>query len=96
MLSDNEHYSLLEKLDNEDGEWWGSYTDAITEDDGWEMSDAAVLAIAYLVESGCLTYEEVAEVTQVFKRCSEWDIGQTTFVERVMKDADKVRERRGF
>lgn len=59
MLSDNTHYSLLEKLDDEEGEWWGSYTEALTEDDDWEMSDVAVLAIAYLVESGCLTYEDV-------------------------------------
>ena len=85
MLSDNEHYGLLKKLDHEEGEWWESYTNALTEDDDWEGSDAAVLAIAYLVESGYLTYEEVTEVTKAFKRCSDWDIGKTTFIERVMK-----------
>ncbi|MCD5603273.1 hypothetical protein LOB97_00185 [Lactobacillus delbrueckii subsp. lactis] len=57
MLSDNEHYPLLEKLDDEEGEWWGSYTCAITENDSWDMEDAAVLVIAYLVESGCLKSE---------------------------------------
>lgn len=61
MLSDNEHYSLLEKLDDEEGKWWGSYTCAITEDDSWDMEDAAVLAIAYLVESGRLTYKDIAK-----------------------------------
>jgi hypothetical protein len=96
MLSDNTHYSLLEKLDDESGEWWSSYTCAITEDDDWDEDDAAVLAIAYLVESGCLTCEEVAKATLALSRCSEWDIGRVTFIERVMKDADKVRERRGF
>ena len=96
MLSNNEHYGLLKKLDDEEGEWWGSYTAALTEDDDWEMEDAAVLAIAYLIESGCLTYEEVAEVAKVFKRCSEWDIGKECFIGRVIKDANKVRERGGF
>jgi hypothetical protein len=94
MLSDNEHYShysLLEKLDDESGEWWTSYTEALTEDDSWDEDDADVLAIAYLVESGCLTYEDVAKATQVLKRCSGWDIGKETFIERVMKDADAVR-----
>lgn len=85
MLSDNEHYGLLEKLDDEEGEWWESYTNALTEDDDWERSDAAVLAIAYLVENGYLTYEEVTEVTKAFKRCSNWDIGKAAFIERVMK-----------
>lgn len=94
MLSDNQHYShysLLEKLDDESGEWWSSYTCAITEDDDWDEDDAAVLAIAYLVESGCLTCEEVAKATQALARCSEWDIGRATFIERVMKNADAVR-----
>lgn len=91
MLSDNTHYSLLEKLDNEDGKWWGSYTEALTEDDYWEESDEAVLAIAYLVESGRLTYEDVEKATQALARCSEWDIGRVTFIERVMKDASAVR-----
>lgn len=91
MLSDNKHYPLLEKLDDEEGEWWGSYTCAITENDSWDMEDAAVLAIAYLVESGCLTCEEVAKATQALARCSEWDIGKTTFIERVMKDASAAR-----
>lgn len=92
MLSDNKHYPLLEKLDDEEGKWWLSYTCAITEeDDGWEMEDAAVLAIAYLVESGYITYEEVAKATQALARCSEWDIGKTTFIERVMKDASAAR-----
>lgn len=91
MLSDNKHYPLLEKLDDEEGEWWESYTCAITEDDDWEMEDAAVLAIAYLVESGYITYEEVAKATQALARCSEWDIGKTTFIERVMKDASAAR-----
>lgn len=99
MLSDNEHYShysLLEKLDDEEGEWWLRYTRAITEDDIWEMGDAAVLAIAYLVVSGHLTCEEVAEATQALARCSEWGIGKATFIERVMKDADAVRAKGGF
>jgi hypothetical protein len=91
MLSDNKHYPLLEKLDDEEGKRWGSYTCAITEDDSWDMEDAAVLAIAYLVESGYLTCEEVAKATQALTRCSEWDIGQATFIERVMKDASAVR-----
>ena len=94
MLSNIEHYShysLLEKLDDESGAWWSSYTCAITEDDDWDMEDAAVLAIAYLVESGCLTCEEVTKATQVLARCSEWDIGKETFIERVMKNADAVR-----
>lgn len=94
MISDNEyysHYSLLEKLEDEDGEWWTSYTEAITEDDSWEMGDEAVLAIAYLVESGHLTYEEVDEATKALKRCSDWDIGKATFIERVMKDAARER-----
>lgn len=96
MLSDNTHYSLLEKLDDESRSWWSSYTKAVAEDDIWDTDDAAMLVIAYLVESGCLTYKEVAKVTQVFKRCSEWDIGMVTFIERVMKDAGKVREREDF
>lgn len=96
MLSNNEHYGLLEKLDGEEGEWWGSYTEALTEDDDWEMEDAAVLAIAYLVESGRLTYKDVAKATQVLKQCSSWDIGKAAFIERVMKDADEVRARGGF
>lgn len=91
MLSDNKHYPLLEKLDDEEGEWWGSYTCAITENDSWDMEDAAVLAIAYLVESGCLTCEEVAKATQALARCSEWDIGKATFIERVLKYASVVR-----
>ena len=96
MLSDNEqHYGLLEKLDDEEGEWWGSYTNALTEDDDWEGSDAAVLAIAYLVESGCLTYKDVAKATQALERCAEWEIGKTAFIERVMKDADAAKERGG-
>lgn len=61
MLSDNKHYPLLEKLDDEEGKWWGSYICAITEDDSWDMEDAAVLAIAYLVESGRLTYKDIAK-----------------------------------
>ncbi len=91
MLSDNKHYPLLEKLDDESGEWWTSYTEAFTEDDDWDEDDAAVLAIAYLVESGCLTCEEVAKATQALKRCSGWDIGKETFIERVLKDASVVR-----
>ncbi|ADQ61259.1 hypothetical protein LOB55_03705 [Lactobacillus delbrueckii subsp. lactis] len=91
MLSDNKHYPLLEKLDDEEGEWWGSYTCAITEDDSWDMGDAAVLAIAYLVESGYLTYEEVVKATQALDKCSDWGIGKATFIERVMKDASAVR-----
>ena len=78
MLSDNKRYSnyrLLEKLDDESGEWWTNYTEAFTEDDDWDEDDAAVLAIAYLVESGCLTCEEVTKATLALARCSEWDIG---------------------
>lgn len=99
MISDNEHYShysLLEKLDDEAGEWWGSYTEALNEDDSWDEDDAAVLAIAYLVESGRLTYKDVAKATRALKRCSSWDIGKAAFIERVMKDADKVRAKGGF
>lgn len=92
MISDSAYYHLIDKVEDEDGEWWGSYTEAITEDDSWELGDEAVLAIAYLVESGCLTYEDVTKATQALKRCSDWDIGKATFIERVMKDADKVRE----
>ncbi len=92
MLSDNEHYSLLEKLDDESGEWWTSYTEAFTEDDSWDEDDAAVLAIAYLVKSGCLTYEELTEATKVLDECSDWGIGKVTFIERVMKHADAVRK----
>jgi hypothetical protein len=94
MLSNIEHYShysLLEKLDDESGEWWSSYTCAITENDDWDVEDAAVLVIAYLVESGCLTCEEVTKATLALARCSEWDIGKETFIERVMKNADAVR-----
>ncbi len=91
MLSDNEYYSLLEKLDDEEGKWWSSYTCAITEDDSWEMEDAAVLAIAYLVASGHLTCGELAEATKALEKCSDWDIGKATFIERVMKDASAVR-----
>ena len=91
MLSDNTHCSLLEKLDDESCGWWDSYTEAITENDSWELDDAAVLAIAYLVESGCLTYEDVTKTTQALKRCSDWEIGKATFIERVMKDADKAK-----
>ena len=43
MLSNNEHYShysLLEKLDDEDREWWSSYTCAVAEDDDWDDEDA--------------------------------------------------------
>lgn len=96
MLSDNEHYSLLEKLDDEAGEWWMSYTEALNEDDSWDEDDATVLAIAYLVESGRLTYKDVAKATQVLKQCSSWDIGKAAFIKRVMKDADEVRARGGF
>lgn len=96
MLSDNTHCSLLEKLDDESCGWWDSYTEAITENDSLELDDAAVLAIAYLVESGCLTYEDVTKATQALKRCSDWEIGKATFIERVMKDADKVRRRGDF
>lgn len=98
MISDNEHYShysLLKKLDDESGKWWSSYTEAITEDDSWDEDDAAMLAIAYLVESGRLTYEDVAKATQVLKQCSSWDIGKAAFIEHVMKDADEVRARGG-
>ncbi len=91
MLSDNKHYPLLEKLDDESGEWWTSYTEAFTEDDDWDEDDAAVLAIAYLVESGRLTYKDIAKATQALARCSEWGIGKETFIERVMKNADAVR-----
>lgn len=95
MLSDNKNYPLLEKLDYEAGEWWGSYAESFTEDDGsWDEDDAAVLAIAYLVESGRLTYKDVAKATQALKRCSDWNIGRVAFIERVMKDA--ARERGGF
>ncbi len=87
MLSD----TLLEKLDDESGEWWTSYTEAFTEDDDWDEDDAAVLAIAYLVESGYLTYEEVVKATQALDKCSDWGIGKATFIERVMKDASAVR-----
>lgn len=91
MISDSAYYSLIDKVEDEDGEWWLSYTNAITEDDIWEMGDEAVLAIAYLVESGHLTYEEVAEATKALKRCSDWKIGKATFIERVMKDAARER-----
>lgn len=96
MLSKDEDSSLLAKLDDEEAKWWSSYTLALTEDDDWELSDAATLAIAYLVESGRLTYEEVAAVTKAFKRFSNWDIGKACFIDRVMKDADAVRERGDF
>lgn len=91
MLSDNEYQRLLAKLGDEDGDWWSSYTCSITEDDDWEMGDEAVLAIAYLVESGCLTYEDLSKATQALKRCSDWGIGKATFIERVMKHADKTK-----
>lgn len=96
MLSDNEHSSLLASMDREEGKWWENYTYALTESDGWEEADAAMLVIAYLVESGCITDYDVDEVTQALERCSEWGIGKAAYIERVMKDADKVRARGGF
>lgn len=91
MHSDNGNYYLLEKLVDESCDWWDSYTEVITEDDIWDEDDTAVLAIAYLVESGRLTYEDVAEATKAFKRCADYDIGKACFIDRIMKDA--VRER---
>ena len=96
MLSDNEHYSLLASLDREEGKWWENYTYALIEEDGWDESDAAVLAIAYLVESGCITEYDVDKATRALERCSEWGIGKAAFIERVMKDADAVRAKGGF
>lgn len=96
MLSDNEHYSLLKQLDSEEGKWWSSYTDTLVEDDGWEESDAAMLAIAYLVESGTITDYELSKVTQALAQCSEWGMGKADYIERVMKDADKVRQTGGL
>lgn len=91
-VSGNAYYHLIDKLEDEGCEWWTSYTNAITEDDDWEMGDEAEIAIAYLVESGCLAYEDVAKATQALKRCSDWNIGKATFIERVMKDATAVRK----
>lgn len=34
MLSDNEHYSLLKNLDDEEGKWWENYTEVLIEEDG--------------------------------------------------------------
>ena len=92
MLSKNEDSSLLAKLDDEESKWWGYYTESLEDGNGdWELSDAATLVIAYLVESGHLTYEEVAEATKALKRCSDWDIGKACFIDRVMKDAARER-----
>lgn len=96
MLSDNEHYSLLKNLDEEEGKWWQNYTEALAEEDGWDESDAALLVIAYLLESDCITDFELDKVTEALKQCSEWGIGKTAYIERVLKDADKVRQTGGF
>lgn len=91
MLSNNGNYSLLKKLDDESCDWWGSYSETIIADDSWDVDDAAMLVIAYLVESGHLTYEEVAEATKALKRCADYDIGIACFIDRVMKDAARER-----
>lgn len=84
MLTDNEHCSLLKSID------------ALAEEDGWDKSDAALLVIAYLVESGCITDYDLDKVTHALERYSELGIGKTAFIERVLKDADKVRQTGGF
>lgn len=79
-MTNNEHYNLLKSIDR------------LAKEDGWDKSDAALLVIAYLVESGCITDYDIDKVTQALERCSEWEIGKTAYIERVLKDADKVRQ----
>ena len=84
MLSNNEHSSLMKSINR------------LAEKDGWDKSDAALLVIAYLVESGCITDYYLDKVTQALEQCSELEISKTAFIERFLKDADKVRQTGGF
>lgn len=80
MLNNNEHSSLLESINK------------LAEKDGWDKSDAAWLVIAYLTESGCITDYCLDNAARALERCSEQGISKTEFIERVLKDADKVRQ----
>lgn len=80
MLSNNEHSNLMKSIN------------ALAEEDGWDKSDAALLAIAYLAESGCITDYDIDNAARALERCSEQGISKTEFIERVLKDADKVRQ----
>lgn len=84
MLSNNEHSSLMKNIN------------ALAKEDGWDKSDAALLVLAYLAESGCLTDYYIDKVSQALERYSELGISKTEFIERVLKDADKVRQTGGF
>lgn len=84
MLSNNEHSSLMKSIDK------------LAEEDGWDKSDAALMVIAYLVESGCITDYYLDKVTQALERYSELGSDKTAFIERFLKDADKVRQTGGF